>query len=330
VYNRFFDDWGDIESFEPMVGNDIRVRGYGHFDEPIGSIDAKRDLLWTDVSVPDETYLTECKDGEWQTTVIPQTFERGSQSWGDFNGDGCFDYVWYDYPCCTFGRAGDGHGETFLGNCDGTFTEYTGANWDVLFLTGKWTGGMAYNSSDWNNDGNQDIIFWSVNSGGSSATTVWYLPGDGLGNFGEEIALGTSGVAANSSAMGDINGDGNVDLVLGPNDDGGPGNGNQRNSGEVWVIFGDGNAGVLGNVKLIEPYDWLSSLYGDGQARLWDYDKDGDLDLLVSHNSSNGGPYGIGYFLNDGFGNFTAVPDTTLLPYFTWRRAGPIVPIHQE
>jgi hypothetical protein len=317
--------FGPTSQFTPIQGTDVTVLAYGHFNEQIGSADHLRDLLWIDTAAPDVTYLTQCQYGEWTRTTVDVPWEGSPRSWGDFNGDGCMDFVEYDYPCCTFGNnGGTGLGTTRLGQCDGTFI-VTPTTWDVLWLQGQWVGGMAYNSSDWNGDGKQDILMWSISNGGNSRTRVAYLPGDGRGDFGDPILVGENEVAANSPAMGDIDGDGHVDVVLGPNDDGGPSN---PDAGQVWTLLGNGSAGTLGNRLLINPaWTTFPNDDGNGSARLWDYDKDGDLDLIVNHEV--GDAHGIGFFPNDGAGNYPNTPTVELLPYFTWR-SGAIVSIHQE
>lgn len=316
-------------SFAPVSGTNVTIRAYGHFDESTnGAPDEARDILWTSDDAPDSTFLTTCDDGLWTTTTVDEAFPGGVRSWGDFNNDDCLDYVAYDYQASSFGDHGDtGLGYTWLGACDGTFSQITGATYDVTFADGQWTGGLTGNSSDWNGDGNQDLVFWTVSSGGSSPTQVWMLPGDGNGSFGTAVAFTSSAIAANSPAMGDIDGDGNVDIVLGPNDDGGSGQPGRR----LLALLGDGASGVLSNPEVLDPADWISgSFYGDGTVRLWDYDKDGDLDILVAVSSTNGGRRGMSYHTNDGTGVFASTPTQTLVPYFTWNYASPITPILQQ
>jgi hypothetical protein len=319
--------FGPISDFTPIEGDDITVLAYGHFNETIGSADHTRDILWRDAQRPAVYFLTQCLYGEWQRTTIDVPWRGAPRSWGDFNNDDCMDFVEYDYQSSTFGSHGDtGNGRTFLGQCNGRFQRAPNTDWHVRWLEGQWVGGMAYNSSDWNGDGNQDLLMWSISNGGSAATRVAYLPGNGQGDFGEPITVGDSAVAANSPAMGDINGDGHVDVVLGPNDDGGPQDFSA--SGQIFGLLGNGSAGTLGNPLLIDPgWTTFASEDGDGAARLWDYDKDGDLDIIATHEASN--IHGIGYFENDGTGHFPQSPTTEILEYYS--TTTPVfVPIHQE
>jgi len=293
-------------TFEPAAqmeaidggGEDLRVIAYAHVDESGG--DANLDIFWYRVS-DRVTFTTTCLDGEWQT-LEQGVLDRGAYGWGDFDRDGCLDYVSYDYRAGYFGNHGDsGLGYTTLGHCDGTFTSLPDPTFDVLFLAGQWVGGMPYNLADWNGDGNLDLFFWAVSSGGSSPSALWVLPGDGLGGFAEELSLGQLDQAGNSGAMGDIDGDGCPDWVNGANDDGNP--------ASVWGVLGDCVGGVKETRLLVEQSSYASAqgeaTYGDGQSRLWDFDADGDLDLLTSFNRTQQGDATILYWENDGTGVFT-------------------------
>jgi len=279
-------------------GADMRVLTYGNVDEPGG--DTNADVFWYRVS-DKATFTTTCLDGEWQT--IPQgTLGRGPTGWGDFNADGCIDYVSYDYRSGNFGDFGDtGLGYTMLGACDGTFTQMAASTFDVLFLDNLWTGGMPYNLADWNGDGHVDLFFWAVANGGTTPSLLWYLPGNGDGTFDDQVALTTFNQAANSGAMGDVDGDGCVDFVNGANDDG--------TAGSVWAVFGNCAGGSKTPRMLVNQGTYATAngqgVYGDGQSRLWDFDSDGDLDLVTSFNRTANNDGAILYWDNDGAGFFT-------------------------
>jgi hypothetical protein len=91
-----------------------------------------------------------------------------------------------------------------------------------------------------------------------------------------------------SSAIGDLNGDGDPDLAVG-----------NFGSGDVSVLLGDGNGGfapVAGS-----PF---AAAAGAGAAAIGDVDGDGDADLAVSANQANE----IVILLGDGNGGFTPGP----------------------
>ncbi len=95
----------------------------------------------------------------------------------------------------------------------------------------------------------------------------------------------TSETSANAS-FGDLNGDGNLDIVLA--------------KGRHWplvdrVLIGDGKGGIR------EAYDLGAASDKSYSARLVDLDGDGDLDVVVSNDAPN--PKLV--YLNDGTGHFT-------------------------
>ena len=140
--------FGPISEFSPIEGDDVTVLAYGHFNEPIGSADHTRDLLWKDAGRPEVYYMTQCLYGEWQRTTVDVPWQGAPRSWGDFNNDGCMDFVEYDYRSSSFGSHGDtGTGTTYLGSCNGRFQPLQTTSWNVLWLQGQWVGGMAYNLS---------------------------------------------------------------------------------------------------------------------------------------------------------------------------------------
>lgn len=107
------------------------------------------------------------------------------------------------------------------------------------------------------------------------------------------------------AAIGDVNGDGREDVYIG---------GAKGQSGQLYVQAG------AGFKKSDQPVFRELSAFEDTAARLFDADKDGDLDLFVG-SGGNESPAGSRdlmnrLFLNDGKGNFTlnsrALPPTTM------------------
>lgn len=101
--------------------------------------------------------------------------------------------------------------------------------------------------------------------------------------------LPVSGSWRNSLAVGDMNGDGFMDLVVPPERGGG-------DAGTVPVIFlGDGK----GHWKLWQNVEWPSSVQY-GSAAVGDFNKDGKMDVAFGIHLT-----GVRAFLGDGKGHFT-------------------------
>ncbi len=164
--------------------------------------------------------------------------------------------------------AANNYAEIMLNNGDGSFSLN---NTDGPF--GARSNDIALGDMD--GDGDLDI----VTAGGFISNGVQPLSvvftNDGNGIFTQSQSLGGNG---SSVAIGDVNGDGDLDIALGSN----------TNSAGAFIyindINDDGNVGVFTSTALA------------------DLDDDGDLDLIVG--KANGG--GITeIFQNDGAGNFT-------------------------
>jgi len=157
---------------------------------------------------------------------------------------------------------------TFFGNGNGTFTASpTLANTAVGSLT-------ALTAADFNRDGYLDVV--AVGAGGGVSPTP--LLGYGHGAFNGVVE--NLEMQANSSAAGDFNGDGNLDLLV---------------SGTVAFGNGDGTF-TQGPV-----------LTGDFSA-VGDFNGDGKLDLAVCSSFDNR----VTIFLGDGAGNFAPASNSPI------------------
>ncbi len=155
---------------------------------------------------------------------------------------------------------------------------------------------------DLNGDGLTDIVV-----GTTYQTQSRLFLGSGKGRFTEATAthLPRALLSVGDIEAGDVDGDGDLDLVLA---DWGPGN-NMTNDGgvtRVWINdgtakFADETAGRLPEIKIRFSWD----------LELADVDNDGDLDVLVSCKRCPGGSL----FRNDGAGRFT--DDSRALPQYT-------------
>ena len=307
-------------SFGPAVDiisgdDDIRIMGYANV---LSNDHEENDILWYKVTEdPQHTYATTCLDGEWQTQDLGEKVGH-ARSWADVNEDDKLDYVYYE-GCCNQTTSSGGsrspEGHTYLGDGDGGFADYSGANWDVAYANNQWAGAFPISLGDWNGDGHDDILHWAVSSGGSSSSSVWFLAGDGKGNFANEVKLENLAAAGGYGDMGDIDGDGCDDFLSGANDDSGP-------KGKIRAMLGNCSGGVKGQVDIADQAAFAASagggIYGDGYSVLYDADDDGDLDLFSTYNRSSSSQRGpVLYWANDGAGTFgegSGVPTDVVVP----------------
>ncbi len=121
---------------------------------------------------------------------------------------------------------------------------------------------QSVTAGDFDGDGDLDVL--STPPWGGD-TTAWYANTDGAGSFGPRQVITTSARVVGNS-VGDMDGDGDLDVVLGV---GGPG------SEIAWYENSDG-AGTFGGQRLVyRDFDgWLQSL------AVADLDGDGDVDVL--------------------------------------------------
>jgi hypothetical protein len=191
---------------------------------------------------------------------------------GDLNGDGTMDLALasaYDgyYPNDVY--ADFGQVSVLLSKGDRTFDE---PKIVISLISDR---DLSVTVADFNDDGHQDVVGGAlkgdiVNSVLINVDAVLVAIGDGTGNFlggastSWAIDLGTSMIA------GDVNGDGDDDLVTADNAD-------------VNVRLGNG----LGGFE--PPRGGHSYLAGDKPttAVLGDFDRDGNLDVATANSGSN-------------------------------------------
>jgi len=123
---------------------------------------------------------------------------NGTTSLGDLDGDGDLDLIQ------TGSSSSVAISKIYLNNGSGIFTE-TGAG----TLTGVWLSSTSLGDLD--NDGDLDLIL--SGSDGSNRITKLYL-NNGLGEFSETGEGSVMGAAGSSLALGDIDSDGDLDLIL--------------------------------------------------------------------------------------------------------------------
>ncbi|HSH01323.1 MAG TPA: LamG-like jellyroll fold domain-containing protein [Anaerolineae bacterium] len=141
---------------------------------------------------------------------------------------------------------------------------------------------------DLNGDGYTDAF---LTSSSENRNRVWI--NDGTGNF-TDINSDYNMFSTEHSSFGDVDADGDLDMVT-----------SSGVSGiTLWLNDGNGNFTAVSTFG-IQAYD----------ADLADFDNDGDLDALVSTQTSNTSRNEV--WLNDGFGNFTTNSNYWVTSYNT-------------
>ena len=191
-----------------------------------------------------------------------------SMSMGDLNGDGNADLV--------TAKADSDNVSVLVGDGRGNFAAQT------TFAVGHYP--LSVSVADMNGDGNADVV-----TANFSSYNVSVLLGDGRGNFAAQttFAVGTDSMFSSypqSVSIGDLNGDGNTDLVTA----------NYGND-NVSVLVGDGRGGFAAQttfaVGSLPLFVSIGDLNGDGNA-----------DLVTA----NGGSDNVSVLVGDGRGNFAA------------------------
>ena len=214
------------------------------------------------------------------TTAAPGSFTPASGSpvatgsrafsvaLGDVNGDGKLDLVTANYGANSV--------TVLLGNRDGTFTAAAGSPVAVG------TGPVFVALGDLNGDGKLDLVTGNINS-----NNVTVLLGNGSGTFtaasGSPVAVGLSPYTV---AVGDVNGDGKLDLVTA-----------NEGSNTVTVLLGNGDGTFT--VAAGSPVAVGSFPYS---VTVGDVNGDGKLDLTTVNSGSNN----VTVLLGNGDGTFTA------------------------
>jgi hypothetical protein len=220
-------------------------------------------------------------DGTFQEPAITTDLTDPAVAFGigDFNGDGKLDVAaaWFS------GTAGGV--DILLGNGDGTFQ--LGGTYPAVI------GVLPVTVADLRGNGKLDLV---IPGGGEG---VGVLLGNGDGTFGPVTYYGTLVASADSAAVGDVNGDGKPDLVVGA----GCINGCPLSPVEVFLGNGDGT--------FQSPVTYPAGV-GNGDVAVGDFNGDKMLDVVVvARTGSTDNNNGVITLLNTGVVSFS--PTTPLV-----------------
>jgi hypothetical protein len=226
-------------------------------------------------------------DGTFQ---LAQTYYSGGSyaiaiAVADVNGDGKLDVlVAHDH---YYGLG------VLLGNGDGTFQPAQAYLVDGLTP-------LSLVVDDVNGDGIADVLmtYQYYQMGNKYYGGVGILLGKGDGTFQPGRTYYSGGKLADSMAVADVNGDGNLDLVV-ANECKADGCGH---GGIVAVLLGNGDG------TFRPPQSYNPGGYQTASIVLGDVDGDGKLDVLVANTdvTRSGSKKGVGLLLGNGDGTFRA------------------------
>jgi hypothetical protein len=208
-------------------------------------------------------------DGTFQAAVAYNTGAAYSNylSVGDANGDGKLDLL-VASQCSNTGSCSNGALSVLLGNGDGTFQTAVAYNSGA-----EGTDGIA--SADFNGDGKLDVAIASQcpNNNNCPNGIVSLLLGNGDGTFQNPVNYNSGGLYATSVAVGDVNGDGHLDLLVSNSCN----NSSSCTSGAVGVLLGNGDGTFQNAVQYLSGGETAQSV------AVTDLNADGKLDLVVSN-----------------------------------------------
>ena len=185
----------------------------------------------------------------------------------------------------------------FLGDGRGGFSPAIGS--PIASSLGSAPHNHGLVASDVNEDGRLDLVAVQSND-----NTVAVLIGDGKGGFASIDAPPASvGPSPYPPALGDINGDGHLDIAVPNTGTGAYYREHQRLAQTVTLLIGDGTG-------RFQPAPGSPVTVADGPyyAALADIDGDGSLDLVTTHDDSDL----VSLLLNDGAGRFHPTPQSPL------------------
>jgi len=174
----------------------------------------------------------------------------------------------------------------------------TQGNFSGILDNNDFFGQDVINIGDLNGDGIIDLAVGAMwdDDGGTDNGAIWilFLKADGTVDSYQKISETQGGFAGTLAVndkfgtgiapIGDLNSDGNIDLVVGAegSDDGG------TNRGSIWILFLNSNGTVQANQKISSTQGGFTGIlddndrFGEKVAAIGDLNNDGTPDIVVS------------------------------------------------
>jgi len=208
-------------------------------------------------------------------SLFSESVDNMQAAFADVDSDGDLDLVVAAQTKFT----DDGVAALFRNDGTGSFTEDPGAG-----LTGL--SDPTLDAGDIDGDGDVDLVQSGRNASGTQQTILYR--NDGSGAFAEIANSGLADASRGSSVFADVDGDGDLDLIL---------TGVDLSNNPRTIFYRNDGTGVFTEVTGTDV-----PLPGGSDLDLADVDGDGDLDLAAA---GNGGFFTGKLLINDGSGLFT-------------------------
>jgi predicted nucleotidyltransferase len=220
-----------------------------------------------------------------QTNISIAGLNSTSAAWGDYDNDGDLDILLTGDPGVLNGMS-----KIYKNNGNNSFTEQT-----AISIKGVYNSSVAW--GDYDNDGDLDILLTGLTLRGTGISKIYNNKGNN--SFVEQTGISLTGVYGSSAAWGDCDNDGDLDILL---------TGNISSFNNVSKIYKNN-----GNNSFTEQMDISLTNISEGSVAWGDYDNDGDLDILLTGDTSPTNWIGISkVYKNNGNNNFTEQVDISL------------------
>lgn len=203
----------------------------------------------------------------------PMSFAKSNKMRGDVNGDGIDDVITFDQAPVVPGNPIAIIGNVLQRQKDGAARLIENA-FDLSPIN-AYHMDVAPRTGDIDRDGCADIVVATYPNGGACASSIYVLFGDCEGKFVLSDDVAHVPLPVNHPDIGDVDEDGFLDLVTGPDDDGDP--------GQTFLLRGTGH-GFGKAEELIDAFPNIESgrdQPGFGFVLLEDANADGHLDLVL-------------------------------------------------